>query len=48
MADVARKVVGVGSVGTARWIMLMLGPRFWRPFVPADEGGRAVRARDFA
>ena len=43
--DVARKVVGVGSVGTRAWIALLLGRDGQRPAVPADEGGRAVGAR---
>ena len=41
MADVARKVVGVGSVGTRAWIVLMLGSRRHRPVVPASQGGQA-------
>ena len=43
--DVARKVVGVGSVGTRAWIVLLLGPRRARPALPAGQGGRGVGAR---
>jgi uncharacterized protein (DUF2252 family) len=47
-ADMARKVVGVGSVGTRRWIVLMLGrdaadPLFWQ----VKEAERSV-LEDFA
>ena len=45
LVDFARKVVGVGSVGTRAWIALMLGPRRPGPAVPADEGGRVLGAR---
>ena len=43
--DMARKVVGVGSVGTRCWIVLMLGRDDLRPAVPAGEGGRGVGAQ---
>ena len=43
--DMARKVVGVGSVGTRAWIVLLLGPRRRRSAVPAGQGGAAVGAR---
>ena len=41
----ARKVVGVGSVGTRAWIVLLLGRDDERPAVPAGQGGAAVGAR---
>ena len=41
----ARKVVGVGSVGTRAWIVLMLGHDETRPAVPPGEGGAALGAR---
>ena len=41
----ARKVVGVGSVGTRAWIMLLLGRDGERPAVPAVQGGGGVGAR---
>ena len=41
----ARKVVGVGSVGTRAWIVLLLGRDDERPAVPAVQGGRGVGAR---
>ena len=43
--DLARKVVGVGSVGTRAWIALFLGIDDAGPAVPADQGGAAVGAR---
>ena len=43
--DAARKVVGVGSVGTRAWIVLLLGRDDGRPAVPADQGGAALGAR---
>ena len=43
--DLARKVVGVGSVGTRAWIALLLGDRRRRSAVPADQGGATVGAR---
>ncbi len=43
--DIARKVVGVGSVGTRAWIVLLLGRDEQRPALPADQGGRGVGAR---
>ena len=42
--DLARKVVGVGSVGTRAWIALFLGRRPG-PAVPAGQGGPALGAR---
>ena len=41
----ARKVVGVGSVGTRAWIVLLLGRDDERPAVPAGQGGGGVGAR---
>ena len=41
----ARKVVGVGSVGTRCYIMLLLGARQRRPVVSADQGGSGVGSR---
>ena len=41
----ARKVVGVGSVGTRAWIVLMLGRDGARPPVPPGEGGPGVGPR---
>jgi uncharacterized protein (DUF2252 family) len=42
-ADIARKVVGVGSVGTRCWIMLMLGKDQADPlFLQIKEAGPAV------
>ena len=41
--DLARKVVGVGSVGTRAWIALFMGARRPGPAVPADQGGAARR-----
>jgi uncharacterized protein (DUF2252 family) len=47
-SDIARKVVGVGSVGTRCWIMLMLGKDAGDPlFLQIKEAGPAVLA-DFA
>ena len=43
--DLARKVVGVGSVGTRCWIMLLLGRDDERPALPPGQGGRTVGAR---
>ena len=44
--DIARKIVGVGSVGTRCWILLLEG-RTHRAgsAVPAVQGGAALRAR---
>jgi len=43
LADVARKVVGVGSVGTRCWILLMLGRDTADPlFLQMKEAGRSV------
>ncbi len=45
MADAARKVVGVGSVGTRCWIVLMLGRDADDPlFLQAKEAGPSVLA----
>ncbi len=44
-ADMARKVVGVGSVGTRCWIVLMLGRDDVRSAVPAGQGGGGVGAQ---
>jgi uncharacterized protein (DUF2252 family) len=46
MVDVARKVVGVGSVGTRAWIVLMLGRDGHDPlFLQAKEAQPSVLAR---
>ena len=37
----ARKVVGVGSVGTRAWVVLMIGRRRDRPAGPPGQGGAA-------
>ena len=42
MVQVARKVVGVGSVGTRAWVLLMDACRRGRAAVPAGQGGPAV------
>ncbi len=43
LVDVARKVVGVGSVGTRAWIVLMLGRDDTDPlFLQAKEAGASV------
>src|SRR4030095_5846838 len=43
LADVARKVVGVGSVGTRAWIVLMLGRDDTDPlFLQAKEAQASV------
>ena len=42
--DAARKVVGVGSVGTRAWIVLLLGRDERRPAVPAGQGGAGLGA----
>jgi len=48
MADIARKVVGVGSVGTRCWIVLMLGRDTSDPlFLQVKEAQRSV-LEDFA
>jgi len=48
LADIARKVVGVGSVGTRCWIMLMLGRDSADPlFLQMKEAGPSVLS-DFA
>ncbi|MFE3764240.1 DUF2252 domain-containing protein [Streptomyces sp. NPDC059104] len=45
LADVARKVVGVGSVGTRCWIFLLLGRDGGDPlFLQAKEAGTSVLA----
>ena len=43
MIQVARKVVGVGSVGTRAWIVLMDALERRRTAVPAGQGGPALR-----
>ena len=43
--DIARKVVGVGSVGTRAWVVLLTGADDARPAVPAGEGGAGLGAR---
>ncbi len=45
LVDFARKVVGVGSVGTRAWIALFMGRDGSDPSVPADEGGRGLGVR---
>ncbi len=42
--DLARKVVGVGSVGTRAWVVLMMGRDGQDPF-PAAQGGGGLGAR---
>ena len=44
LMDFARKVVGVGSVGTRDVYRIAARPRRPGPAVPADEGGRSVGA----
>ena len=44
IVDAARKVVGVGSVGTRAFIVLLQGRRAG-PAVPADQGGDLLGAR---
>ena len=43
--EAARKVVGVGSVGTRAWIVLMLGNNDERSVVPAGQGSPGLGAR---
>jgi Uncharacterized protein conserved in bacteria (DUF2252). len=43
--DLARKAVGVGSVGTRDWIVLFLGVDSQDPLFPPNQGGAAVGAR---
>ena len=45
IVDVARKVVGVGSVGTRCWVILLAGQRTRRPPLPAVQGGPDLGAR---
>jgi uncharacterized protein (DUF2252 family) len=46
LVDVARKVVGVGSVGTRSWMLLMLGGEPTDPlFLQAKEAGPSVLER---
>ena len=45
LTDFARKVVGVGSVGTRAWIALLFGRDGCGSAVPADERGRGIGAR---
>jgi hypothetical protein len=40
-----RKVVGVGSVGTRCWIVLMEGRDDSDPLLPPGQGGTAIGAR---
>ena len=48
LVDLARKVVGVGSVGTRSWMALMIGDDEQDPlFLQAKEAGRSV-LEDFA
>ena len=42
--EAALKVVGVGSVGTRAWVVLMVGNDARRPVVPAGQGGAALGA----
>ena len=42
--DIALKVVGVGSVGTRAWIVLLMGKDGDRSAVPAVQGGTGLRA----
>ena len=42
--EIARKVVGVGSVGTRAWVILLTGRGDARPALPAGEGGRGLGA----
>ena len=44
-SHLARKVVGVGSVGTRAWIALLLGRDGQRSAVPAGQGGAGLGAR---
>ena len=44
VVDVARKVVGVGSVGTRAFIVLLQGRDARRPAVPAGQGGDRLGA----
>ena len=45
LVDVARKVVGVGSVGTRAWILLLEGRDGDDALVPPGQGGRSLRPR---
>ena len=45
LVGVARKVVGVGSVGTRAWILLLEADGGQEPFVPPGQGGPALGAR---
>jgi len=47
LVDVARKVVGVGSVGTRSWMLLLLEDGLSPLFLQAKEAGRSV-LEDFA
>jgi uncharacterized protein (DUF2252 family) len=42
MVDIARKVVGVGSVGTRSWMLLLLEDGIAPLFLQAKEAGRSV------
>ena len=43
--DLARKVVGVGSVGTRCWVALFVGREAQRPAVPPGQGGGGLGPR---
>ena len=43
IVDVARKVVGVGSVGTRAWMVLLQGRDSGDPAVPPGQGGHRIR-----
>jgi len=45
LVDLARKVVGVGSVGTRCWIFLFTARDGTEPAAAAGQGGTAVCAR---
>jgi len=42
LVDVARKVVGVGSVGTLCWVLLLEGPNGGPLFLQAKQAGRSA------
>ena len=45
IVDIARKVVGVGSVGTRCWVLLLMGRRDADPRLPAGQRGPGLGAR---
>lgn len=45
IVDAARKVVGVGSVGTRCHVVLLMDPDDGAPALPAGEGSRGIGAR---